>query len=190
MPKHNSKDIRPRLIEACLKLSSKATLRGLPRDIIAAQTKIPVSTLAAWIETDTAVPAFLIGSVDDILEKEIDTTTLGETLKDRLFDIVMTRLDLLQQHRAQVLSWARVIRQTPLFLQNAIRAHWKSCHRMLLLAGLSEKDDSLFVQQITLFVVFQLTLAKWEKDKTQDMAQTMALLDRLLLRLPKSKLNP
>lgn len=190
-PKRNrADDIQSRLIEACLALSAKATLQGLSRATIAAHARLPLSAVETKIESDTALPTFLIGAIDDLLETEIDTTTLTGTLKDRLFDIIMTRLDLLQQHRDQVLLWAHVFRQTPKFLQKAIKAHWQSCHQMLLMAGVPEKEESFFVQQITLFIIFQLALAKWEKDKTQDMAKTMALLDRLLLRLPKSKINP
>jgi hypothetical protein len=105
----------------------------------------------------------------------------GDT-RERLFDVLMRRFDVLQQHRAGVLALFRTLPADPaegllLGLATASSMGW-----MLESAGVSARGvaGALRVQGLT--AVWLYALRAWRKDESADLSGTMAALDRALQR--------
>jgi hypothetical protein len=110
-----------------------------------------------------------------------DAMETGAT-RELLFDMLMRRFDVLQQHRAGVLALLRALPADPgeaLLLAAATAA---SMGWMLEAAGVSARGLSGRVRVQGLVGVWLYTLRAWQRDESADLSATMAALDRALQR--------
>ncbi len=107
-------------------------------------------------------------------------TVSGDTPRDRLFDVLMRRLDALQAHRAGVLALLRALPCRPglaLLLEVATR---RSMRWMLEAAGIPAHGRLGDVRTRALVGMWLYVLRAWRADASDDLAATMAALDRAL----------
>jgi AcrR family transcriptional regulator len=110
-----------------------------------------------------------------------DAMETGDT-RERLFDMIMRRFDVLQQHRAGVLALLKALPAYPgeaLLLSSATAA---SMAWMLEAAGASARGLAGSLRVQGLVAVWLYTLRAWQKDDSADLSGTMAALDRGLQR--------
>jgi AcrR family transcriptional regulator len=103
-------------------------------------------------------------------------------VRERLFDMLMRRFDVLQQHRAGVLALLRALPADPgeaLLLATATSA---SMGWMLEAAGVSARGLAGALRVQGLVGVWLYALRAWRKDESADLSVTMAALDRALHR--------
>ena len=103
------------------------------------------------------------------------------TARDRLFDLLMRRFDLLQPHRDALRSILRATRRDPLAAACA-RSLARAMASTLEAAGLSASGLSGLVRVKGLSAIYLAVLRRWLGDESEDKAATMAMLDRLLNR--------
>jgi len=140
--------------------SSLATLRGMasaPEDLIVRFNR-------------TVDQAVLEGTVP----------TEGESPRDRLFDVLMRRLDALQPHRAGVVRFMRELPTHPLLTLLLGAGMNRSMGWMLESAGLSAAGPGGLARIQGLTAVWVYTLRAWMKDDSADLGATMAALDKAL----------
>lgn len=106
----------------------------------------------------------------------------GDTVMDRLFDLIMRRFDALQPHRGALRSIWRDLPRDPLTgltfaprLANAMA--W-----MLEAAGTPPRGLSGLIRVKLLSGVYLSAMRTWLGDESEDRAATMAKLDRELKR--------
>ena len=101
---------------------------------------------------------------------------------DRLFDVMMTRFDVMQKNRKGLLAIFKNVPQAPDMLCKFLPTQGEAMRDMLALAGLAEegKGPRQHLVGLGLGVVYLATLRVWQTDETLDMAKTMAALDRYL----------
>ncbi len=99
-------------------------------------------------------------------------------VRDRLFDLVMRRLDVLQQHRAGVLALLRVLPAEPALALLLTAATGRSRAWLLEAAGASTSGMRGRLRVSGLVGVWLYTLRAWRTDESADMAGTMAALDK------------
>ena len=104
------------------------------------------------------------------------------TVRDRLFDLVMRRIDVLQAHRAGVLALVRALPCEPptaVLLSCATRSslRWLGQAAGVELRGLRGE-----LKLRGLVAVWLWTLRAWERDDSADLSATMAALDQALAR--------
>lgn len=112
----------------------------------------------------------------------------GGDVRERLFDMLMRRFDVLQQHRAGVLALLRALPAEPpeaLLLASATAA---SMGWMLEAAGVSARGFTGAVRVQGLVAVWLVTLRAWRRDESEDLSGTMAALDRALQRAEQAAL--
>jgi hypothetical protein len=110
-----------------------------------------------------------------------DAMETGAT-RERLFDMLMRRFDVLQNHRAGVLALLRALPADPgesLLLAAATAA---SMGWMLEAAGVSARGLSGALRVQGMVAVWLYALRAWRKDESADLSATMAALDRALQR--------
>lgn len=103
-------------------------------------------------------------------------------VRDRLFDIVMRRIDFLQKHRDGVIALMRYAHADPLLAMWLTRANLASMGWMLEGAGVSARGLRGAVRKRGLLAVWAWTLRAWMKDDSEDLSATMAALDMALVR--------
>jgi AcrR family transcriptional regulator len=122
--------------------------------------------------------------------RSVDAAVLGTKFafddedgpRDRLFDVLMRRFDALGEDRDGVLSILAALRCDPLSVLCVGSGLCGSMRWMLETAGIftSGPKGRLTVKGLT--ALWLATLRVWERDESEDMARTMAALDRNLRR--------
>jgi hypothetical protein len=102
------------------------------------------------------------------------------TPRDRLFGIVMARIDVFQAHRAGVLSLFSALPAEPLTALALWGATLRSMAWLLDGAGISPTGLDRTIRAHGLAVVWVNVLRAWMKDEGADLSATMAALDRSL----------
>jgi AcrR family transcriptional regulator len=104
----------------------------------------------------------------------------GGAARDRLFDVLMRRLDAMQPHRAGVLRFVREMRRDPslaalLGPQLSLSMRW-----MLDAAEIEGSAGQRRIIALGLVGVWLATVRAWAADDSEDLGTTMAALDRAL----------
>jgi len=106
-------------------------------------------------------------------------TDEGST-RDRLFDLLMRRIDVLQSHRAGVLAVMRALPADPGAALLLATVNVRSMGWMLEAAGVSAVGPFGRLRAKGLLAVWLWTLRAWRRDSSDDLAATMAALDQAL----------
>jgi len=103
-----------------------------------------------------------------------------ETVRDRLFDMLMRRFDALKPHRAALASIRRAGLRDPLMALVLGPGLMRSMAAMLEAAG--ARGDGLLgaVRQNGLLALYAAVSRVFEKDESDDLSKTMAALDSRL----------
>jgi AcrR family transcriptional regulator len=129
----------------------------------------PLAIVAAYFkDTDRAV---LSGDLSDMED---------ESPRERLFDVLMRRLDAMAPHRQAIRSLQRSGRRSPplALALNALTV--RSQKWMLTAAGISASGPRGALRARGLALLFGSVLRTWTRDDDPGLARTMAALDRAL----------
>jgi AcrR family transcriptional regulator len=131
----------------------------------------PLAILAAHIkDTDRAV---LAADFSDMAE---------ELPRERLFDVVMRRLEILAPHREAVHSLLRSASRNPPLAMAFNGLAVRSQQWMLTAAGVGASGPRGMMRAQGLALLFGSVLRTWVNDDDPGLARTMAALDRALSR--------
>jgi hypothetical protein len=146
-----------------------STRAGLSLAELRAEFASPVSILAAQIkELDRQVLA------------EIDPDMEEESPRERLFDVLMRRLELLAPHKDAVRSLMRSARRDPPLALKLNALAVQSQQWMLTAAGIDAAGPRGVVRAQGLALLFANVLRTWADDDDPGQARTLAALDREL----------
>ena len=104
------------------------------------------------------------------------------TVRDRLFDLIMRRIDFLQLHRAGVLALLRALRADPAVAMLLGCASRRSLGWLLDAIGIPTAGITGRLRICGLMAVWLWTIRAWRQDEGLDLAHTMAALDTALSR--------
>jgi len=146
--------------------------------------------LAAEAGTDTATlrerfptrldPLLLHGRVMDQAVLAGTIPGQGGSARDRVFDVLMRRLDAMQPHRAGILRLFEDMRRDPA-IALALTPHIGIAMRwMLEAAEVEAKSCEARLLALGLAGVWLATIRAWARDDSPDMGSTIAALDAAL----------
>lgn len=158
---------------------------GLTLRAVAAEAGVPLAELRRRFPGPLAFLRAHFAAVDqEVIEGTVDDAT--STARDRLFDVLMRRLDAMQPHRAGI---TRLMKDLP---RDPALALWLAAQMpaamawMLEAAGLEATGPKGAARAHGLAAVWLAAVRAWEKDDSQDLSPTMAALDRALDRADKA----
>lgn len=105
-----------------------------------------------------------------------------DSVRDRLFHVVMRRLDVMQAHRAGVLALLRALPFDPPLALLLACASRRSLRWLAQAAGVDTSGLRGELRVKGLMGVWLWTLRAWQADETQDLSHSMAALDTALAR--------
>jgi AcrR family transcriptional regulator len=111
-----------------------------------------------------------------------DAELADEPPRERLFDVLMRRLEVLAPHKAAVRSLMRSASRNPglAFALNSLSV--RSQQWMLTAADIAASGPRGMVRAQGLALLFASVLRTWIDDQDRGLARTMAALDRALAR--------
>lgn len=108
-------------------------------------------------------------------------------VRDRLFDIVMRRIDALQTHRSGVIALLRELPQDPLTLLALAGPSARSAAWMLEGAGIPATGLRGGLRTPGMMALWLATVRAWQSDDSEDLSATMAALDNALNRASQAE---
>ncbi len=182
----SSNSIRTRIIEALMRLAAERNWNEFSLSDVAKEADVSLAEFRDMFPSKGAILAGFSRQIDQIVlkgHKDDPAHELAdETAKDRLFDVLMRRLDAMRPYRAAlkgILKWAK---QTP-SAALALNQVASNSHRFMLeAAGISTEGPVGALKIQGLVIGFTQVVEVWIDDDSEDQGATMAVLDKTLER--------
>ena len=149
---------------------------------IASEAGVTLSELRGEFGSPMAILAAHIKDIDRKVLDGGDADMDDESPRERLFDVLMRRLELLDPYKAAVRSLMRSAARNP-GLALTLNAHAVCSQQwMLTAAGIGASGPKGMIRAQGLALMFANVLRTWVNDHDEGHARTLAALDRELAR--------
>ena len=174
------KDPSDKIIDAALKLAATRGWRELSLAEIATAAKVPLPELGELFASKSAILAAWSARIDaEVLKLAEAEDMSGESARDRLFDVLMLRIDAMTPQKSALIAIARDLRRDPVAALSLIAPMMQAFGWMLEAAGVDSSGLRGALRVRGLALIWSRVLPVWLGDG-EDMAKTMAELDRRL----------
>ena len=177
------KDARQAIIESALTLAASRGWARVGLGDIAEAAKLSLAELRAEFSSKSAIVAAYAADIDRAVLAARDPEMAGRPATERLFDVLMKRFDLLGAHKDGVGAIVRSCPCDPEAILCGPVTLRRSMRWMLEAADLSSAGLRGGIRVKALSALYLSMLPVWLRDDSEDMARTMAVLDRRLKRL-------
>ena len=173
---------RSKSIDALMALLADRPIEQIGLGDIARQAGLSLAELRTEFGS---VMSILAAHVKDIDRKVLagDTADMtDEPVREKLFDVLMRRLEALTPHKAAIRSLMRSSLRNPglAVVMNGFAT--RSTSWMMTAAGISTAGPKGMVRAQALTLLYARVLATWVDDEDPGLARTMSVLDRELSR--------
>ncbi len=173
-------DPRRAAIEALMRLTAERGWEGIELTEIAGEAGLDLVALRGLFPSKGAMLGGFARMIDDEILKQPADDMSAEPLRERLFDIMMRRLDALMPYKGALVRLLPAIRRNPLELAAMNGVALNSWRYMLASASIPTADALGQVRLQGAVLVFSKVLDTWVKEEDPTMPRTMAVLDREL----------
>jgi AcrR family transcriptional regulator len=169
---------RDKAVDALMALLAEQPFEDIGLAEVAGRAGLKLSQLRSQFGSTLAIVGAHIKDIDRIVLDGGDADMGEETPRDRLFDVLMRRIEALTPYKDATRSLLRSARRHPglAFALNAMAA--RSQRWMLEAAGIGANGPKGALRAQGAAVMFARVLAVWLNDEEEGLDRTMAALDR------------
>lgn len=171
---------RRKILETFLDLVGERGWSGFGMAELAGAADVKLSVLRAEFPDKTACLRAFLSEVDQKVLDRVDPDMADEPVRDRLFDVLMTRLDVMADHKPAICAIGDAMRRDPGLALRLNRELSTSARWMLTAAGIPVSGLRAGMMAQGLVVAFARVVDTWLDDEDPGLARTMATLDRQL----------
>ncbi|MHA7777037.1 TetR/AcrR family transcriptional regulator [Roseibium sp. M-1] len=171
---------KQKILDTFLGLLSEHPFEDVSLPLIAATAKIKLSDMRGAYSSKLKLVAAFLEEVDRKVLDERDTDMDDQPPRDRLFDILMTRIDALAEHKEAVCALHRAARKDPALALDFNALEVRSQKWMLIAAGIDVSGVKATVVAQGLAIAFARVVDVWLDEEDEGMPRTMARLDKEL----------
>ncbi len=173
---------RDKIIAAFMALLAETPFERIELAEVASKAKASLAELRGEFSSTLAILAAHIKAIDRAVLAGGDADMAEETPRERLFDVLMRRLELLNPHKDAARSLLRSARRNPGLALALNTLAVRSQQWMLTAAGIGAAGPRGMVRAQGLALMFANVLRVWIDDGDAGQATTLAALDRELER--------
>ena len=119
--------------------------------------------------------------IDSMVEAKLNLDDFRiSSKKDNLFELIMLRLEEMKDYKTSLIKIIESAKKNPFLLSRISNNVMNSLDFYLELTSCYENTPIDFLKKNTLFFIYSITFKTWLTDKSDDLASTMAELDKLL----------
>ena len=181
-PKPGATPDRARVIDAFMSLVAEKPMEDIGLAEIASQAGVSLADLRAMFGSTFDILAAHVRQIDVEVLAGADADMAEESPRERLFDVLMRRIELLEPRKDAVRSLMRSCRRNPGLALALNRLAVRSQQWMLTAADIPAHGPPGAVRAQGLALLFASVLRVWVQDDDPGHARTMAALDRALAR--------
>lgn len=175
--------VEQRIIDAAMHLAAVQGWSDTRMSDIADEAGIELEQLRHRFSGKMAILSGLFRRIDAAMLADIDPHIADEPVKDRLFDLIMRRLDAMEPYRDGIAAVLRGMRRDPAALACLMAGPVRNSLEWLLDAARVRRWGPLApLQTKGLGLVFIAVMRVWLEDDSEDKGRTMAALDKALNR--------
>ena len=172
--------LKKKIEDIFLKLLLKKDFHEI--EIIEIQKKSRISSKKFFqlFKTKEEIMISFFKRIDQILERKVKKINLGNNIKDNLFEICMTRLDLLYPYKKNLHNFYLSFQKKPNLFIKLYKSFFKSMENNLRLSRINLEPIK---KNLTIFIFSFLYLSiiyEWFKENSNDNEKVMAILDQRL----------
>jgi len=171
---------RQAAVEALLALAAQRPWGEIGLADVAAQADLSLSQLRGLFPSKGAILAAYSRQVDQAVLDGIDEGMAEEPARERLFDVLMRRIDVLSAHKAAILEISKAFSFDPLALAAWNRVMTNSMQWMLVAAGIGTEGSLGAVRAQGLALAWSRILRVWLKEEEEGLPLTIKEVDRQL----------
>src|SRR5882757_1821629 len=172
---------REKIIEAFMALLAEQPIEKIGLADIAERAGVSLAELRGEFTSSIAILAAHVKELDRQVLAGSDPDMEEESPRERLFDVLMRRLELLAPHKEAVRSLMRSARRDPPLTLALNAMTVRSQQWMLTAAGINASGPKGMVRSQGLALLFANVLRTWVDDN-DDQTRTLAALDSQLAR--------
>ena len=180
------KPVKERAIAAALDLAARMGWDMITLSDIADKAHCTLAELSELFDDKADILAAYERSVDKKVLESFAEPDLAAPERDRLFDILMERFDVLNENRDALVSVLKSMMLDPKQAVIGLPNLGRSMAWMLEAAGIDSSGIKGALKVAGLSAVYVYALRVWSKDESADLSKTMAALDRGLNRIEQA----
>ena len=165
-------------VESALVLASDMPWELINLEDIALQAKGSLSHMREYFDEKSDILGAYGAIIDQEMLKEADRLDSNLSVKDKLFELIMARFDVVEDNRAGVLSILNSIKLDPKTILYSLPHLCRSMTWVLEATGQNTSGVKGTAKIIGLTGVYLKTLRSWMSEESTDLSQTMASLDK------------
>ena len=182
MAKRQQKDPKVKIIETALNLAAKKGWAYITLADIAKASKLSLAALHEHFEDKSDILAGFSRMVDGRVLAGLGEGDSAASPRDRLFDILMERFEVLNEYRSGLVSVLDSFKSDPKQFVIGLPHVCKSMSWMLEAAGMDTLGLRGAARLAGLSGIYIKNLRVWAGDVSPDLGKTMAALDKDLSR--------
>jgi hypothetical protein len=172
------------ILERFIKAMKSNDYQSCTLDVIAGDMAISVDCVRRYFPTQSSLLDAWFAKIDHAMVQESPEMQADEPVKERLFDLLMTRFEVMQDDKQALSSLRQSAFKDPFLLGHIALLSQRSMGRVLGAAGLSCEGLQGFMRLQALQAVYIHVANSWlTTSEGPELEQTMVLLDRHLSRL-------
>jgi AcrR family transcriptional regulator len=173
---------RQRIIEAFMALLAEEAFERIGLGDVAERAEVSLADLRNEFGSTLAILAAHVKELDRQVLASVDPDLADETPRERLFDVLMRRLELMAPHKEAIRSLMRSVRRDPPLALALNGLAVCSQQWMLTAAGIGATGPKGMIRAQGLALLYANVLRTWIDDDDEGLARTLAALDRELAR--------
>ena len=175
-------DPRARIVDALMALAAEQPFEDISISAICAEAGVSLADFRDAFPSKGAVLAGFSKRIDRIVLAAQTDDLAAEDPKERLFDVLMRRLDAMKPYREGLREVAQWLRREPLSALAVNQVVVNSMRFMLEAAGIESEGGAGALKLQGLALAWGRIMAVWLDDEEPELSKTMAALDRELTR--------
>lgn len=174
-----------KILDAALDVAGEHGWFALTLHDVAERAGVPPAELERSFRTKRALLDGLADRFDREAVSAVDPDAEDPDLPppERLFDALMTRFELLQDHRDGYAALLRAARRDPCMALGGVPRLHSAMGDVLHLSGLGSRGPIGCLRRKVLAALYLSVLNVWLDDRSEDLGPTMAALDTRLRKL-------
>ncbi len=177
-----STDPRGRIIDALMALAAERRFEEITIRDICAEAKVTLADFRDAFPSKGAVLGGFTKRIDRAVLSAQDQEISAEAPRERLFDVLMRRLDAMKPYREGLREIAAWLRRDPVAALAMNQTVVNSMRFMLEAAGIDSEGMAGAIKLQGLALAWARIVAVWLEDSEPELSKTMAELDRELSR--------
>lgn len=173
---------RDAIIDALFELAAERDWKDISVSLIAERAGVSLADFRDAYPSKGAVLGGFSRRIDQTVLRGLSDDLKDETAKERLFDVLMRRLDAMAPYRLGLQGVVDWMRQDPLAAAALNRPALNAMRFMLEAAGIDTEGQAGALKIQGLVLAWGRVVSVWLRDEDPGLAATMAALDRELTR--------